>query len=68
MSSYTTINITREKAERMVRECRNLDRKDEISLMSKDELDRELHRYVYSEDNGYKYRNIIGFLYNYNIN
>ena len=63
MSAYSTKNINREEAERMVQECRN--KKDRsVQCLSKEELDSELHEYVYSEE----YTDIVGTLYNYSIN
>ena len=64
MSAYTTKNITREEAEKMVLDCRNKGKnKNELQMLSNKELDDELHYYVYSEE----YNDIVGFLYNYNI-
>lgn len=62
MSAYTTRNITREEAVRMIWDCRNK-RRSNLSELSNRELDEELHKYVYSEE----YEDIVGFLYNYNI-
>lgn len=61
MSSYSTKTITRDEARRMIIECRN--RKPSVFKMTDRELDVELHEYVYSED----YTDILGVLYNYNI-
>ncbi len=62
MSAYSTIDITREEAERMVEECR-MKKDRSVKALSKEELDRELHEYVYSEN----YTDIVGHLYNYMI-
>ena len=62
MSAYSTKDITRAEAERMVAQCRA--KKDRsVFALSEEELDRELHEYVYSEN----YQDIVGCLYNYNI-
>ena len=64
MSAYSTREITREEAEEMVRRVRAKIRgRDRISLMTDEELDTELHEYVYSE----KHNEIVGCLYNYMI-
>ena len=62
MSAYSTIYITREQAEDMVMAVR---RKKErpLSHLTVEELDKELHEYVYSEN----YPDEVGFLRNYNI-
>jgi len=62
MSAYSTITITRQEAENMVRAAREK-RNRSVQLLSNEELDQELHEYVYSEN----YTDIIGVLYNYNI-
>ena len=62
MSAYSTLTITREEAEEMVQKCRM--RKDRsVKALSDEELDTELHEYVYSEN----YRDEVGFLHNYII-
>jgi len=62
MSAYTTLTITREQAEDMVQKVRC--KKDRsVNALSDEELDKELHEYVYSG----KYTDIVGFLYNYTI-
>lgn len=62
MSTYTTLTITREQAEDMVKQVRC--KKDRsVNALSDEELDEELHEYVYSG----KYSDIVGVLYNYNI-
>ena len=62
MSAYSTRTITREEAERMVEQCRA--KKDRsVKNLTIEELNRELHEYVYSEN----YREIVGFLENYRI-
>ena len=64
MSAYSTKDITREEAEKMVREVRaSIAPPDSVSSLSDIELDEELHTYVYSE----KYTEIVGLLYNYSI-
>lgn len=63
MSAYSTITITREQAEDMVRAVR-AKRKDDVSQLSLEELDAELHEYVYSEE----HTDIVGVLRNYDIN
>jgi hypothetical protein len=62
MSAYSTITITRQEAENMVRAAREK-RNRSVQLLSNEELDQELHEYVYSEN----YTDIVGVLYNYNI-
>ena len=62
MSAYSTKDITRTEAEAMVRALRAL-KDDPVSKLSIDDLDAELHDYVYSE----KYTEIVGVLTNYNI-
>lgn len=62
MSIYSTLDITREEAERMVLACRM--RKDRrLASLTNEELDKELHEYVYSHD----YEDIVGGFYNYII-
>jgi len=62
MSTYTTRTITRKEAEDMVKKVRC--KKDRsVNSLSNEELDKELHKYVYSE----KYTDIVGFLTNYQI-
>lgn len=63
MSAYSTQYITREKAEDMVREVRAKKRDDPVHTLSDEELDGELHEYVYSE----KHTDIVGTLTNYII-
>lgn len=64
MSAYSTKNITRSEAEDMVRAVRKKRQPvDAVSLLTDEELDEELHKYVYSE----KHTDIVGVLYNYNI-
>lgn len=46
----------------MVEECR-MKKDRSVKALSNEELDRELHEYVYSEN----YTDIVGLLYNYNI-
>lgn len=62
MSAYSTLDITRKEAERMVALCR-LKKDKSVSRLTKEELDKELHEYVYSEE----YTDIVGLLYNYYI-
>lgn len=61
MSAYSTKTITRKEAERMVRAVRA--KKISISGLTNEELDNELHEYVYSEN----YPDEVGVLYNYII-
>ena len=64
MSAFSTKDITRAEAEEMVRTVRRkLHPADEVSRLSDEELDGELHEYVYSEE----HTEIVGVLYNYNI-
>lgn len=64
MSAYSTKYINREEAERMVREARVKNRiQDAVSLLTDEQLDDELHEYVYSG----KYNDVVGVLYNYII-
>ncbi len=60
MSAYSTRDVTR--AERMVQMCR-LKKDRSVKALSDDDLNSELHDYVYSE----RYTDIVGLLYNYNI-
>lgn len=62
MSAYSTREVTREEAERMVQECR-MKKDRSVKALSDEELDAELHEYVYSE----RYKDIVGLLYNYII-
>ncbi len=62
MSAYSTIVIDREEAEKMVREVR-AKKNDPVSQLSDEELDKELHEYVYSEN----YQAIVGCCKNYTI-
>lgn len=62
MSAYSTITITREKAEEMVEMCRAKNNRS-VKALTDEELDKELHQYVYSED----YTDIVGILNNYLI-
>ena len=62
MSAYTTIDITRKTAEDMVRKVREK-QQDPVSQLSDKELDKELHKYVYSG----QHSDIVGVLYNYKI-
>jgi len=62
MSAYSTKDISREEAEKMVEMCR-LKNDRSVKALSNEELDKELHEYVYSEN----YTDIVGLLYNYNI-
>ena len=66
MSAFSTRDIKREEAEEMVRKCRLIGKRDDVSLMSNEDLDEELHSYVYSNENG-KYDDVVGVLYNYCI-
>jgi len=68
MSIYSTLYIDRERAEKMVRDCRNLEKIDDVSQMSLQELDEELHKFVYSNENSNKYTDIVGYANNYIIN
>lgn len=63
MSAYSTKYIDRGEAERMVRAVRAKKRDDPVCKLTNDELDAELHEYVYSE----KHADIVGLLYNYII-
>ena len=68
MSIYSTLYIDRESAENMVRKCRDLEKKkDDISQMSLQELDEELHKFVYSNEDSNKYTEIVGYANNYII-
>lgn len=62
MSAFSTKYVSREEAERMVLECRQK-RERPLASVSDEDLDRELHEYVYSEN----YTDIVGVLYNYII-
>lgn len=62
MSAYSTKEITREEAEKMVLECR-AKKYNPVKHLTDRELDEELHEYVYSEN----YDDIVGVLYNYII-
>jgi hypothetical protein len=62
MSAYTTLTISREQAERMVKRVRERNDKS-VESLSNEELNKELHDYVYSE----KYTDIVGLLFNYEI-
>lgn len=64
MSAYSTKTITREDAERMVRTCRAKKMGgDAVSCLTNEELDSELHDYVYSE----RHTDVVGCLYHYII-
>lgn len=64
MSAYSTLDISRDKAIHMIREVRKkLAPPDDLEQMSYEQLDRELHKHVYSEE----HPEIFGTLYNYNI-
>lgn len=64
MSAYSTLEITRQEAEEMVRAVRRkLEPVDAVSMLSKEQLDEELHEYVYSG----KHTEIVGLLHNYSI-
>lgn len=63
MSAYTTKEITRAEAEAMVRAVRLRLKPVDVSSLSLEQLDDELHEYVYSE----KHTDIVGLLYNYII-
>lgn len=63
MSVYSTLEITRKEAEEMVSRVRALKDKS-VELLSDEELDKELHEYVYSQN----YPEIVGVLHNYIIN
>lgn len=67
MSIYSTLYVTREKAEEMVRQCRLIGNRDDISKMSDEELDDELHSYVYGNEMSHKYDEAIGWAHNYII-
>ena len=62
MSVYSTKHISREEAESMVRAVRAKS-DDSVSQMTTEELDSELHEYVYSGE----HNDIVGVLYNYII-
>ena len=62
MSVYSTQYITRKEAEDMVKAVRmKLDRG--VEALSDEELDKELHEYVYSD----AHADIVGLHYNYII-
>jgi hypothetical protein len=64
MGAYSTIDISRETAEDMVRKIRaKINPIDDVSRLSHDELDKELREYA----NSGKHDEICGFLLNYNI-
>ena len=64
MSAYSTKDITRKEAEDMVRAVRlKIKPLDDVSKLTTQELDDELHEYVYSEE----HTEIVGTLYNYDI-
>lgn len=62
MSVYTTLTISRKQAEHMVKRVRARNDRS-VESLSDEDLDKELHEYVYSE----KYTDIVGLLYNYQI-
>ncbi len=62
MSIYTTLTISREQAEHMVKRIRERNDRS-VESLSDEELDKELHEYVYSE----RYTDIVGLLFNYRI-
>lgn len=62
MSAYSTQNITREEAEKIVQACRAKNDRS-VKALSDEQLDEELNTYVYSE----KYTDIVGVLWNYKI-
>lgn len=66
MSIYSTQYINREEAERMVLACRAMNDKS-VQGLTDEELDSELHDYVYSNEHSHKYDSIIGWAYNYII-
>ena len=62
MSSYSTLDITRKEAERMVKAVRA--KKDRsVEALTLEELDAELHEYVYSG----QHTDEVGLLHNYII-
>ena len=61
MSIYTTKDITREKAEDMIMQCRA--KTNQLSRLSDTELDTLLHEYVYSEEHD----DVFGWGHNFNI-
>lgn len=62
MSIYSTQYIDRERAEELVQKCR-LKNDRSLAALTNEELDSELHTYVYSG----KYDDILGFGYNFII-
>jgi len=62
MSAYSTLTISRKQAEHMVKRVRERNDKS-VESLSDEDLDKELHEYVYSE----KYTDIVGLLFNYQI-
>lgn len=66
MSIYSTLTITRERAEEMVLACRMKNDRS-VKILSDEELDAELHEYVYSNEGTHRYDDIIGWAYNYSI-
>ena len=63
MSAYSTKIVTRNEAEALVTKCR-LEAQKEISVMSDDDLDRELNHYAYYVT----FSEILGVLTNFRIN
>lgn len=63
MSAYSTLDITREEAIRMIRAVRAKNEVDPLVTMTNEQLDEELHEYVYSE----AHTDIVGLLHNYRI-
>lgn len=68
MSIYSTKDITRKEAEEMVRKCREIEaRPIDIYSMTDEQLDEELHKYVYANENSGKYSEAVGYANNYMI-